>query len=266
MCSGRHVSANIADAGNKITEAAGKGAQLILTPEVTNLMEESNKALTSRVDVMEKDQAVTAFASLAHDLKVHLLIGSLALKSGSGKLVNRSILFLPDGSIAAYYDKIHMFDVDLGGKETYRESANYTAGSRAVVAPITIGNESTKIGLSICYDLRFAHLYRQLAKAGAQILAIPAAFTQVSGQAHWHILQRARAIENGCFVIAAAQSGRHENGRQTFGHSLIVSPWGEIIAEANDGTGMIIADLDLSQVDDTRARIPSLHNDREFSL
>ena len=262
-CSGRDVDQNIADASQQIIDAVDHGAQFVLTPEVTNLMEENNQALRARVGRQGDDKAVAAFSALAKQLDIHLLIGSLGLHDDAGeKLVNRSVLFLPDGSIAATYDKIHMFDVDLGGGETYRESANYAAGDKAVVVDLPFG----KLGLSICYDVRFAHLYRTLAKAGAQMIAVPAAFTKVSGQAHWHVLLRARAIETGCFILAPGQAGLHENGRETYGHSLIISPWGEILAEGGETTAIIYADIDLAQVEEARGKIPALQHDRAFSL
>ena len=262
-CSGRSVDQNIADISKQICEAAANGAQFVLTPEVTNLMEENNQALRRSVDNQSDDKAVTAFAALAKQLSIHLLIGSLGLHNEKGDmLINRSVMFLPDGSIAATYDKIHMFDVDLGGGETYRESANYAAGNKAVVVDLSFG----KLGLSICYDVRFPHLYRTLAKAGAQMIAVPAAFTKVSGQAHWHVLLRARAIETGCFVFAPAQAGLHENGRETFGHSLIISPWGEVLAEAGESTDIIYADIDLALVEEARGKIAALKHDRDFSL
>jgi len=262
MCSGRDVDRNIADASQQIRTAAAHGAGFILTPEMTNLLDENKQNLYAKVSPMDDDRAVKAFAELAASLDIHLLIGSLALQSGDGKLVNRSILFLPDGSIGAWYDKIHMFDVDLGEGEFYRESANYNAGEKAVTTPLAWGT----LGMSICYDVRFAHLYRQMAQGGAQFLSVPAAFTRPSGQAHWHVLLRARAIETGCFVFAPAQTGAHENGRQTFGHSLIISPWGEILAEAGETPEIIYADIDVQKVDEARGKIPALQHDRAFSL
>ena len=262
MCSGRDVDRNIADASRQIETAVAQGAEFVLTPEVTNLLEEDKQKLFAKVGTMDNDKAVIAFGELARRLKIHLLIGSLALQSGDGKLVNRSILFTPDGAIAAWYDKIHMFDVDLGKGEFYRESANYNAGTRAVTASLPWGT----LGMSICYDVRFATLYRQLAKAGAQFLSVPAAFTRPSGQAHWHVLLRARAIETGSYVFAPAQTGVHENGRATFGHSLIIAPWGEILAEAGEQPEIIFADIDLKKVDEARTKIPALTHDRDFSL
>ncbi len=262
MCSGRDVETNIADASAQIKNATDNGAEFVLTPEVTNLLEEDKEKLFAKVGTMDNDNAVKAFGQLAKNLKIHLLIGSLALQSGDGKLVNRSILFHPDGSIAAYYDKIHMFDVDLGKDEFYRESANYNAGTRAVLADLPWG----KLGMSICYDVRFAHLYRQMAKSGAQFISVPAAFTVPSGKAHWHVLLRARAIETGSYVFAPAQVGAHENGRETYGHSLIISPWGEILAEADNKPTVIWADIDPAKVAEARRKIPALQHDREFSL
>lgn len=262
MCSGRQVAGNIARVSDQISKAAEAGAEFVLTPEVTNLMEEDKAQLFAKVGTMQDDVSVAVFADLAETLKIHLLVGSLALLSGDGKLVNRSILFTPEGKIAAYYDKIHMFDVDLGGGEVYRESANYVAGERAVVTQLPWG----KLGLSICYDVRFAYLYRDLAKAGARFLSVPAAFTKLSGQAHWHVLLRARAIETGCFVFAPAQAGKHENGRETFGHSLIISPWGEILAEAGEEPEIIMADIDPEQSILARNKIPALLHDRSYTL
>ena len=262
MCSGRDVERNIADASQQIATAAKNGARFVLTPEVTNLLEEDKQQLFAKVGTMETDRSVRAFGDLAKKLNIHLLIGSLALQSGDGKLVNRSMLFSPDGGLSAWYDKIHMFDVDLGAGEFYRESANYNAGSRAVIADLPWG----KLGLSICYDLRFAHLYRQLASNGASFLSVPAAFTQPSGQAHWHVLLRARAIETGSFVFAPAQTGTHENGRKTYGHSLIIAPWGEILAQAGTEPEIIMVQIDPQKVRKARSKIPALQHDREFSL
>jgi len=266
MCSGRDVDRNLIDATQQITDAAKAGAQFVLTPEVTNLLEEDKQRLFAKVSTMETDPAIGTFSNLAKSLNIHLLIGSLALQSGDGKLVNRSILFSPQGEIIDWYDKIHMFDVDLGKGEFYRESANYNAGQRAVIAPLPWGN----LGMSICYDIRFAHLYRKLAKqgktGGAHFLSVPAAFTQPSGKAHWHVLLRARAIETGCFVFAPAQTGHHENGRKTYGHSLIISPWGEILAQAGESPQIIMAQIDVSQVASARQKIPALQHDREFTL
>ncbi len=193
---------------------------------------------------------------------IWLHIGSLALLGEGGKPINRSLLISPEGRIAARYDKIHMFDVDLPGGETYRESANYQAGREAVVATLPWG----QLGMTICYDLRFPHLYRALTQAGARFLAVPAAFTKPTGTAHWHTLLRARAIECQCYVFAAAQGGRHENGRETFGHSLVISPWGEILAEAGVQPAVTFADVELQRLEDVRSQVPSLRHDRPFDV
>jgi len=262
MRTGLDVAANIAAATALIREAKAKGAQFAATPEMTSLFEAESDALFAKVRAQDDDTALTAFRALAEELSLWLLIGSLPIRVAERQCANRSFLIDPKGTIRATYDKIHMFDVDLPGGEMYRESRNYRPGERAVVANTPWG----KLGLSVCYDLRFPHLYRALAKAGASFLSIPAAFTYTTGQAHWHVLQRARAIETGCFVIAPAQGGKHENGRHTFGHSVIVDPWGNIIAEAGDAPGVIVADIDPTKVAEARARVPALTHDREFKL
>jgi predicted amidohydrolase len=212
--------------------------------------------------VAEKDDAaLPQFGALAEELGIWLLVGSLAIKVSEGKTANRSYLIGPNGRIAARYDKIHLFDVNLPSGETYRESNTVAPGEEAVVASLPWG----RVGLSVCYDLRFPQLYRALAKNGAEILTVPSAFTETTGKAHWHVLLRARAIENGCFVIAPAQGGTHANGRKTYGHSLIVGPWGDILAEAGTEPCVISAELDLGEIADVRARLPSLHHDRPFS-
>ena len=193
---------------------------------------------------------------------IYIHIGSLAIKLSADRAVNRSFLIDPKGEIAARYDKIHMFDVDLADGESYRESRNYRPGESAVLADLPWG----RLGLTICYDLRFPALYRALAEAGATMLAIPSAFTKQTGEAHWHVLMRARAIENGCFVFAAAQGGKHENGRETYGHSLIVDPWGRIIAEGGTEPGVVMAEIDPAEVTNARARIPSLQHGRRFEI
>ncbi len=266
MRSGRDVAANLAQAAALTREAAAAGARYVLTPENTAIMDEDKDRVRGLVGTMAQDASVRAFSALAGELGIFLHVGSLALRPDDGKeegkLVNRSVLFAPDGRIVAWYDKIHLFDVTLGGGEKdYRESARIAPGGRAVVASAA----GARVGFSICYDLRFPALYRALALAGAQILAVPAAFTVPTGRAHWHVLTRARAIENEAFVMAAAQGGRHEGGRATFGHSLIVSPWGEVLAEAGEEPGVIAAGLDMEQVRDMRRRIPVLENERDFA-
>lgn len=262
MRTGLDVAANVAAASALIREAKAKGAHFAATPEMTSLFEAESDALFTKVREEREDEALKAFRSLAEETSLWLLIGSLPIKVEERRCANRSFLIDPKGAVRATYDKIHMFDVDLPGGEVYRESKNYRPGERGVVANTPWG----KLGMSVCYDLRFPHLFRALAKAGASFLTIPAAFTHTTGQAHWHVLQRARAIETGCFVIAPAQGGKHENGRHTFGHSLIVDPWGNIIAEAGDTPGVIVADIDPNKVAEARSRVPALTHDREFKL
>ena len=254
MCSGQDVDRNIADAAALIREAAGGGAAYIQTPEVTTLMELERERLFALLEPEDGNRALATFRALASELKVWLHIGSMGVKVSDDKIANRSYLIAPDGQVRARYDKIHMFDVDLPSGETYRESKNYRAGEHAVVATTPWGG----LGMTICYDLRFPKLHRALAQAGAVMIAGPAAFTKVTGEAHWHTLLRARAIETECFVLAAAQGGRHEHGRDTFGHSLIVSPWGEILAEGGVQPSVIFADIDLRLVQEARERVPSL--------
>ncbi|MBD3771310.1 MAG: carbon-nitrogen hydrolase family protein [Rhodobacterales bacterium] len=263
MRSGVEVAPNIAAAAALIREAAGKGATFIATPEMTNLLD--IRPGMARPKIVEQDDIpLHAFQALAAELRVTLLIGSLAVTlEGEERFANRSFLIGPDGGVIARYDKIHMFDVEVGDGQSYRESRAYRPGEAAMLAAAPFG----KVGMTICYDLRFPHLYRRLAQAGAEILTIPAAFTRVTGEAHWHVLVRARAIETGSFVIAPAQGGKHEDGRETFGHSLIVAPWGDVLAEAGGAEpGIILADLDLDEVAKARGRIPSLGNEREFSV
>ncbi len=262
MRTGLDVAANIAAAEKLIREAKQAGAAFVATPEMTSLFEAESDALFAKVRIEDDDTALKAFRRLAEELSLWLLIGSLPIKVGERQCANRQFLINPKGQVAAWYDKVHMFDVDLPGGETYRESRNYRRGERAVVADMPWG----KLGLSVCYDLRFPQLYRALAKAGASFLVIPAAFTHTTGQAHWHVLQRARAIETGCFVIAPAQGGKHENGRRTFGHSLIVDPWGQVLAEGGEDPGIVVADIDPAKVTEARTRVPALTHDRPFTI
>jgi len=263
MRTGLDVAANIAAASALIREAKAKGADFIATPEMTSLFEAETDALFAKTKPEAEDTALKAFRALAAELKVWLLIGSLPIRIAERQCANRSFLIDANGAVLATYDKIHMFDVDLPGGEVYRESRNYRPGEVAVVADLPWG----KLGLSVCYDLRFPQLYRALAKAGASFLTIPAAFTHTTGKAHWHVLQRARAIETGCFVIAPAQAGTHENKRHTFGHSLIVAPWGEILAEGSEEHPcVILADIDPAKVTEARGRVPALTHDRRFTL
>jgi predicted amidohydrolase len=262
MRSGLEIASNVNQATALIREAKSLGADFVATPEVTSLFEAESDRLFSKVLIQDDDAALKAFQALAAELNIWLLIGSMPIRVAERQCANRSFLIASDGHIAASYDKIHMFDVDLPNGEVYRESRNFRRGERAVVSTMPWG----KLGLSVCYDLRFPQLYRALAKAGASFLTIPAAFTHTTGMAHWHVLQRARAIESGCYVIAPAQGGKHENGRQTFGHSLIVDPWGTIVAEAGDDPCVIVADIDPAKVTDARTRVPALTHDRPFTV
>jgi deaminated glutathione amidase len=254
------VKANIAAASGLIREARSTGARFIATPENTALMAPDGGAKLELSHPEISDLGLPAFRALAKELDVWLLIGSLAIKVSETKTANRSYLITPQGDIAARYDKIHLFDVDLPSGETYRESNTVAGGNRAVIAGLPWG----KLGMTVCYDLRFPRLYRKLAHAGASIFTIPSAFTETTGKAHWHVLLRARAIENGAFVIAPAQGGLHANGRRTYGHSLIVAPWGEILSEGGADPGVFWADIDMAAVADARARVPSLTHDRNF--
>lgn len=245
-----------------VNAAADGGARFVLTPEVSNIISSSRSHQEKALSLQEDDQTLKALSTLAKARGLWLLIGSLALKSGGERFLNRSFLITPEGNVAAHYDKIHMFDVALGGGESYRESAQFQPGNRAVLADTDIG----KIGLTICYDLRFAHLHRTLAKAGAQIITVPAAFTVPTGKAHWHTLLKARAIETGCFILAPAMVGQHSPKRATYGHSLVVSPWGEVLSDAGTEQGVTFAELDLTLVADARAKIPALSHNREFTL
>lgn len=260
--SGREIAPNVAAAKELIMAAAADGAEYVQTPENTTLMELETNRLFARLKPEAESGFLEEFASLARDLNIWLHIGSAAVLTEDGRAANRSFIFRPDGSIAARYDKIHMFDVDLPNGELYCESKNYKPGEQAV----TYDLPWCRLGFSICYDLRFPEQYKALALAGADLLTVPAAFTQSTGKAHWHILLRARAIETGSFVLAAAQGGTHENGRSTYGHSLIISPWGEILAEAGDEPGYISAVIDPSVSRETRQQIPALSHIRGFTV
>jgi predicted amidohydrolase len=262
MRSGLNPTANIDDAARLIGEAKSAGADYVLTPEMTNILAAKREQLFAVVVEEEKDASLAAMRELARKLGIYIHIGSLAIKLSNDRAANRSFLIDPKGDIAARYDKIHMFDVDLADGESYRESRNYRPGELAVLADLPWG----RLGLTVCYDLRFPALYRALAEAGATMLAIPSAFTKQTGEAHWHVLMRSRAIENGSFVFAAAQGGKHENGRETYGHSLVVDPWGHIIAEGGTEPGIIMAEIDPAEVAKARSRIPSLQHGRRFEL
>jgi predicted amidohydrolase len=262
MRSGLDRGKNTEDALLLIADAADRGADFIATPEMTNVIDRKGGRLLAALPEEKDLDEIKDFSEAAKKYSVWLLIGSLAVKTGD-KAANRSFLFAPDGSVVARYDKIHMFDVDLPGGESWKESKIYEAGTSAVVA--NIGR--ARLGLSICYDVRFPNLYRQLARTGADVLCVPAAFTRQTGRVHWKTLLISRAIENGAFVIAPAQGGDHEDGRETWGHSLIVGPWGEVLAEADgDEPGVILADIDTTKADEARTRIPNLALDQPFEI
>jgi len=262
MRSGRDPRGNIDAAAKLIQEAKAAGADYVQTPEMTNIMEVRREALFAALAPEESDPSLAAFRDTARTERLWLHVGSLALKVTPDKAVNRSFLIDPQGEIAARYDKIHMFDVDLANGESYRESRSYRPGEIAISADLPWG----RLGLTICYDLRFPALYRALAEAGASFLAIPSAFTRQTGEAHWHVLMRARAIENTCYVIAAAQGGKHENGRETFGHSLVVDPWGRVVAEGGEEPGVVMAEIAPADIVTARTRIPSLQHGRRFEV
>ncbi|MEN3377375.1 MAG: deaminated glutathione amidase [Hyphomicrobiales bacterium] len=262
MRTGRTPQANTDAAVKLIGEAKSGGADYVLTPEVTNIMESSREKLFATIVAEENDPTLATLRDLARTLGLYLHIGSLAVKVAPERAANRSFLIDRSGNIVARYDKIHMFDVDLAGGESYRESRSYRPGEMAVVSDLPWG----RLGLTICYDLRFPALYRALAESGASFISIPSAFTKQTGEAHWHVLMRARAIENGSFVLAAAQGGLHEHGRETYGHSMVVDPWGRIIAEGGNEPGVIFADVDPAEVSAARARVPSLQHGRRFEV
>ena len=262
MRSGRDPAANRDAAVAAVRQAVSRGAQYVQTPEMTSLVERDRSKLFDVVRSQDEDVTLAALRDVARETGTVIQIGSLAIRAGD-KIANRAFLIGADGTIVAAYDKLHLFDVDLPSGERWRESATYTGGACAVVAP----TPWAEFGLGICYDIRFPALYRALAEAGASVLTAPACFTRQTGEAHWHVLQRARAIETGSFMISAAQGGRHEDGRETFGHSLIVDPWGRVLADAGDAEpGVILAEIDLSAVADARARIPSLQHGRPFTV
>lgn len=256
------MARNVADACAMIREAKARGAGFVTTPEMTNILEPDRPRLRALARPEAEDEGVATFSALAQELGLWLNIGSLALKGKAEKLVNRSLLLRPDGTVAARYDKLHLFDVDLPTGETLRESHAYAAGHNVPVVATPFG----RLGLTICYDVRFPHLYRSLAKAGASWFTVPSAFTVPTGEAHWHVLMRARAIETGSFLLAAAQGGLHESGRETYGHALAVSPWGEVLAEAGREPEVLMVDLDMEAVRRARGRIPALGHDRPFAL
>jgi predicted amidohydrolase len=260
--SGRDMARNIADASALIEEAVRQGAEFVLTPEMTNILETDRERLRALVRPESEDNSVAAFAELASGRRIWLLAGSVALRGPQGKLVNRSLLFGPDGRLAARYDKVHLFDVDLPDGQRLRESAAYDAGHPVPVLSLPFA----KVGLTICYDVRFPQLYRALAQAGAEVLTVPSAFTRITGEAHWEVLLKARAIETGSFILAPAQGGLHECGRETFGMSLAVSPWGQTIAEGGQEPAIVMAVIDRAQALEARRRIPALAREGPFTL
>ena len=254
-------AANVAAMAELVAAAAAQGARYVQTPEMTGLIQKDRKALFAAVRAQADDPVLAAAGQLAARLGIFLHVGSTPVLREDGRVANRAALFAPDGTLAATYDKIHMFDVDLENGESWRESAVYEPGKAMVLADV----HGIRFGFSVCYDLRFPHLFRDMALAGASVLTVPAAFTAQTGRAHWHVLLRARAIENGAFVIAAAQGGQHQDGRETYGHSLIVSPWGQVIAEkADDEPGILVADIDPGAVTAARKAIPNLTNARPY--
>ena len=259
--SGPEVAPNLAAVGALVREARDRGADFITLPENVALFEPRRAQMLEKAQAQESHEALAAFRDLARETGAWILVGSLAVKLPGDHVANRSFLLDGSGRIVASYDKIHMFDVTLPSGETYRESSTFAPGQAAVIAQ----TPWAKLGMTVCYDLRFAALYRTLAQAGAEILSVPSAFTQTTGQAHWHVLLRARAIETGCFVIAPAQWGTHAEGRQTFGHSLIVDPWGEVLSDGGEGVGVTLARIDMARVAEVRGMVPSLTHSRLFA-
>ncbi len=266
LCASDDPAANLDVTRAQVAQAAQSGADIVLTPEVTNCVSASRSHQRQVLTTEGADPTLAALRADAKALGVWILIGSLALKTDDpdGRFANRSLLLSPDGEIAARYDKIHMFDVEISETESYRESAGFRPGDRAVLADTPFG----RIGMTVCYDVRFPNLYRALAQAGADILTVPAAFSPVTGAAHWETLLRARAIETGCFVLAPAQTGTHAcikgKPRHTYGHGMAIAPWGEVLADAGTEPGVTLVDLDMSDVARARARVPSLRHDRPY--
>ena len=258
---GPEIGPSMAEATELVRAAHGAGAELICLPEYFSCLKASDDQFVVGALAEAEHPALPHYRALAKGLGVWLLLGSLAIKADADRVFNRSYMIDSKGGIAARYDKIHMFDVDLADGESYRESAYIEPGNEAVLAPTPWG----PLGLTVCYDLRFPQLYRALAQAGASYLAVPAAFTKTTGEAHWHLLLRARAIETGCYVFAPCQCGTHGGGRPTYGHSLIVDPWGRVLADGGEDAGFIIAEIDPAEVAKARAMIPSLEHDRDFA-
>lgn len=253
----RDPSTNCDDAVRMIREAASRGATFVQTPEISNLVDRDRETMMKSLFTEDNDPMLQAFQALARELRITIHAGSLSIKNGD-KVANRAFVISSSGDVAARYDKIHLFDVDLANGETWRESNTFTGGSEAIVVDIP----HAKLGVSICYDVRFPYLFRALADHGATLLSAPACFTKQTGEAHWSVLQRARAIENGAFMISAAQAGLHEDGRETYGHSMIVDPWGRVLAEGDDKPGLIFAEIKTDAVTEARNRIPALRHTR----
>ncbi|OHV82021.1 carbon-nitrogen hydrolase family protein [Rhizobium sp. LCM 4573] len=263
MCSGVDPEKNAADMARLVRDAAAQGAIYVQTPEMTGAVQKDRAGLRAVLKDEANDIVVSTARSLASELGIHVHVGSTAIALDDGKIANRGFLFAPGGSRICTYDKIHMFDVDLDNGESWRESAVYRPGEEARVAELPFA----KLGFAICYDVRFPSLFRTEAIAGAEVLTVPAAFTRQTGEAHWEVLLRARAIENGAFLIAAAQAGLHGDGRETFGHSMIIDPWGKVLASAGgSGEAVVIAEIDVTEVKAARGKIPNLKNAREFTL
>ncbi len=261
LTSGAEPAANRAVLLDLIREAEGAGANFVLTPETSDMIEPQRDRRLEKAQSEEAHETLAALRAVAAELGLWLLAGSLVTRIEGERLANRSCLIDPDGHVVARYDKIHMFDVEIPDGQSYRESANFRPGAEAVLADLPWG----RLGLTVCYDLRFPHLYRSLAQAGADFIAVPSAFTRFTGEAHWHLLLRARAVETGCFIFAPAQCGEHAQGRKTYGHSLIVAPWGEVLADGGEAPGIVTARIDPAEVGKARAMIPALQHDRPFT-
>lgn len=259
---GLNMAVNIDEVCRRTRDAVNAGAECVITPEMTHYLDQKSSRLFENIFCEDDDPGIKAFSELAGNLGIHLIIGSLAIRIADDRAANRMYVFGPQGDVAATYDKIHMFDADISESVSFKESRTYAPGDRA----ITAGLGAMHAGLSICYDLRFPSLYRHYAQSGAEMIVVPAAFTRPTGEAHWETLLRARAIETGAYICAPAQGGAHEDGRETWGRSMIIDPWGEIIAQLDhDEPGMIMADIDPAKATSTRRRIPSLTHDREFA-
>ncbi|MBO6724040.1 MAG: carbon-nitrogen hydrolase family protein [Rhizobiaceae bacterium] len=263
MRSTTSIERNVVTFEEMVREAAAEGARYVQSPEMTGALVRDREALRAQITSADNDVLVRKASELADELGIHVHIGSTAIARDDGKVANRGFLFGPDGALITSYDKVHMFDVDLDNGESWRESATYEPGRETVVADLG----AARMGLSICYDLRFPQLFRAQALAGAQVLTLPAAFTRQTGEAHWHVLLRSRAIENGAFLVAAAQGGKHEDGRETYGHSLVIDPWGVVLAEAeHDEPAVVVADIDVAASAAARAKVPNLANARPFEV